>query len=115
MSQLSNQLDYKKETFIHPTYKLNKILPQSGSQTVTINTGGNDTIFEIPASKAFNLARSLLCFNIAPLTAGAYYYAYKDVFTPIRQLQLYTRGGIYLCDLNELPNYSKFVKSRDTI
>ena len=89
MSQLSNQLDYKKESFIHPTYKLNKILPQSGSQSVTINTGGNDTMFEIPV-KAFNLARSLLCFTIAPgANAAAYYYAYEDVLTPIRQLDNY--------------------------
>lgn len=114
MSQLSNQLDYKKESFIHPTYKLNKILPQSGSQSVTINTGGNDTMFEIPV-KAFNLARSLLCFTIAPsVNAGAYYYAYKDVLTPIRQLQLYTRSGIYLCDLNEVPNFTKVTLKPET-
>jgi hypothetical protein len=114
MSEVSNQLDYKKETYIHPSYRLNKILPQAGSQSVTINTGGNDTMFEIPV-KAFNLARSLLCFNIEPAANGAaYYYAYKDVFTPIRQMQLYTRSGIYLCDLNELPNFTKVTLKPET-
>ena len=83
MSQISNQLDYKKEVFIHPSYRLNKILSQSGSQSTAINTGRNDTMFELPG-KAFNLFRSVLSFNIAPSANGAaYLYPYKDGFSPM--------------------------------
>jgi hypothetical protein len=108
--QMSTQIDYKKETYLHPSYRLNRILPQVGSQNVTILPGGGvDTIFEIP-TKTFNLARSVLEFTISPAAVGAAYIsAYKDCLTPIRQIQLYTRAGIYLCDLDNLPNYTKIV------
>jgi|GEM_PF-5367726 len=109
-SNLSSQLDYKKETYVHPSYRLNKVLPQSGTQTFTLTpAGGNDTIFEIPAY-VFNPAKSFTQFNIAPsVNGGNFYYAYKDEITPIRQLQVYTRAGLYLCDLNEVANYTRVV------
>lgn len=116
MQQISNQLDYKKDTFIHPTYRYNKILPQVGTQSKTIlAAGGDDTIFEIPVN-AFNLNRSFLQYVFAPAAAAAVgrYWAYKDVLSSIRQMQLYTRSGLYLCDINEVANYTKFVTKAET-
>ena len=36
MAQVSNQLDYKKEMFVKPTYRMSKVLPQSGGQAFNI-------------------------------------------------------------------------------
>jgi len=83
-------------------------LPQSGTQTATLTPGGgNDLIIEIPI-KAFNLARSFLEFTVAPAAnPAAALGTYKDVITSIRQVQLSTRSGVYMADVQELPNYSK--------
>lgn len=113
-SKVSVELDYKKETFIAPDYRLSKLLPQSGGQTVAITTtGGQETIFELP-QKAFNLSRSHITFIVTPIAGAQFTWMFTDCFTPFRQLQLYTRSGIYLCDLNEVSNYTKVVWKPET-
>src|SRR2546423_10364190 len=113
MTEVADQIDYKKETFFHPTYRMNKILPQSGSQTFTLTAaGGNETILEIPV-KAFNLYRSYFEFIVVPTAGLAALGTYKDVITSIRQLQLYTKSSVYLLDINEVGNYSKIVNKSD--
>ncbi len=117
MSIASEQLDYSKLTVSHPSYSYNRILPLSGSQQANITqAGGNETLFEIP-SKVCNLAESRLEFSMSiPVTAlgavdiGASTYVFKDVVSPIRQLQLYTRSGLYLCDIPYFNNYTKCVR-----
>ena len=65
-SQVSKQLDYKQSEYVHPDYRLTKLLPQSGLQLFNLtNTGAPDTYFEIP-TKVFNLARSHLFFTLPP-------------------------------------------------
>jgi len=109
-SVLSQQLDYKKSAYIHPTYRLSKILPQSGQQTQTITTaGGQENVFELPVY-AFNLAKSYLNFTIAPpvsAVASTLNFMFMDCMAPIRQIQLYTRSGIYIADVNEVGNFTK--------
>jgi hypothetical protein len=116
-SHISHELDYKKQALIAPDYRLTKLLPQSGGQIVTITTsGGQETIFEIPV-KAFNLSKSYFTFVVTPTAPSVnnnYNWAFTDCFTPFRQLQLYTRSGIYLCDLNEVSNYTKVVWKPET-
>jgi hypothetical protein len=115
-AQRSYQLDYKKVTYLHPSYRKLKLLQQSGGGSVTLSTaGGNESLIEIPV-KAFNLARSHINFQLTPTASAAtfYNYAFADAFTPFRQLQLYTRSGIYLCDLNEVTNYTKTVWKPET-
>lgn len=111
MSVISQELDYKKANLIHPTYKLSKVLPLAGSQLQVISTtGGQETVFELPA-KAFNLSKSFISFTLTPPASGGgnFNWFYKDCAAPIRQLQLYTRGGIYLADINELANYTNVI------
>lgn len=109
-SSLSQQLDYKKVPYMHPTYRLSKVLPQSGLQNTTISTaGGQETIFECPIY-AFNLSKSYINFEIAPpisAVASTINFMFTDCMAPIRQLQLYTRSGIYIADINEVGNYTK--------
>jgi hypothetical protein len=114
-TQSSTQLDYKKMVYMHPDYRKSKILPQSGGQTLNlIPAGGLETLFEIPV-KAFNLAKSHIYFSMAPsAVAAANYWAFSDCFTPFRQIQLYTRSGVYLCDLNEVSNYTKVMWKPET-
>ena len=40
MSQISKQLDYKKETYIHSNYKLSRIIQQTNGQQFPIGQGG---------------------------------------------------------------------------
>src|SRR5258708_1999079 len=109
-SQVATQLDYKKLSYVHPTYRMLRVLPQNGSQSVSISTaGGAETIFECP-QKVFNLSKSYVQFGIAPSAAGAAAIAaWVDCIAPWRQAQFYNRGGLYAMDLNEVANYTKVV------
>lgn len=121
MSIASEQLDYSKVSVSHPSYSYNRILPLSGNQQANITTaGGNETLFEIP-SKVCNLGESRLEFsmliptttasaNLATIATAFSTYVFKDVVSPIRQLQLYTRSGLYLCDIPYFNNYTKCVR-----
>lgn len=112
--QNSSEIEYSKIDYNHPTYRMSRILPQVGSTNQLINPGGGDeTIFEIPV-KTFNLARSVLEFTISPAVTGAQLCAYKDCLTPIRQIQFVTRTGIYMCDIDNVPNYTKIVWKAET-
>jgi len=117
MSHIAKQLDYKKDVYIHPSYRLNKILPQSGLTTATESlAGGQETIFELPAAYAMNLAQSFITFQFR-VPAGpnpGYNNVFKDCFPHWRQFQLYTRSGIYICDLNEVSNYTKVTFNAET-
>jgi len=108
--QVSQELDYKKVLSSHPTYTMNRVLPLTGSQqTFLTAAGGNETLFELPAS-VFNLHQSRFDFYMQVIlnnAANAFGWIYKDVVTPIRQIQLYTRAGLYLCDIPYFNNYTK--------
>jgi hypothetical protein len=90
MSQISDQLDYKNEVFVHPSYRYNKILPLSGETTQTISPGITETIFELPVY-AMNLAQSFITFQFRiPALAANFNNVFKDCFPHWRQIQLYT-------------------------
>lgn len=113
---IAKQLDYKPLNSSHPTYKLSKVLPLSGGQTVTVTpSGGQETLFEIP-TKCFNLAQSILYYSLAtPAGANAKYnWLPEDILNGIQQIQLYTRSGQYLCDLQHIGNYLKVVGKKET-
>lgn len=113
---IANELDYKKSNYSYPVYRHSKILPQSGQQTLTVtNAGGAETLFELP-TKVFNLSHSYLDFGIAPSAAdiSGGFVMHRDLLPTIRQLQLYTRGGLFLCDINNFDNYTKVVLKPET-
>lgn len=116
MSQISAQLDYKKDVYVHPSYRYNKILPLSGQTTQTEAVGGGaETMFELPVY-AINLANSFVTFSfrIPAAPNPGYNNVFKDCFPHWRQAQLYTRSGIYICDLNEVSNYTKVTFNVET-
>src|SRR5690606_40032597 len=117
MSYQAEELNYKAEVYGHPTYMFNKILPQSGVTTATETvSGGQEIIFELPAAYAMNLYESFMTFQFR-VPAGpnpSYNNIYKDCFPHFRQIQLYTRSGIYICDLNDVQNYTKVTFNTET-
>ena len=116
MTEISNELDYQKKVSSYPLYRFNKIIQQTGSQQVLITGGGGQTsIFELP-TQCFNLAKSELYFTIAPPQApgGTFNWMWKDNISPISRIQLYTRGGLYLCDLPYVANYTKVISKPET-
>lgn len=116
MAQATEQLDYKQKDLVYPSYRMTRVLPLSGSTTQTVTTGGGqETIFEIPVN-AVNFARSYLNFQfqIPAAPNPGYNCTFMDCFPHFRQIQLYTRSGIYLMDLNEAANYTKVVLNAET-
>lgn len=104
----SSELDYSKKSLLHPKYKLSQIYPQSGLQTQTLTSaGGQEIIFQLPV-KVFNLSKSVLRYTLTPSAAsgaGNNYVAYRTPLQCIRQIQLYTQSGVYLCDLYYVNKY----------
>lgn len=102
-------VDYDMKAYMAPQYKLSRVFMQSGGTSVTMTSaGGNESIFEIPA-KVFNLSRSYLRGQIQ-LTAGlATHVPIFECDTPCiyRDIQIYTKGGLYLVNVPFVNNFLK--------
>lgn len=105
--QKSDALDYKSSSSVQPTYQFLQVFQQSGL-TTSNTTAGTEMLFEIP-TKVVNLSKSELVFTATPTAAAATYY--NRLFTSMvpwfNQVQLYTRGGLYLADIR----YSNFANT----
>lgn len=91
-------------------YKMAKLLPILGSRDVIIPTNSStDSTFVLSPGTVFNLSKSSLSFTFTPIAGGVgdFNCVIADVIPTIQQLQLYTRGGIYLADIRYFDNYSK--------
>lgn len=110
------QLNYRKAIYNHPSYRYNKVLMQTGGNSITFSqAGGSEYIFEIPVS-TFNLSKSYFTMQVRLPTGPnpGYNWLYQNTCPFFRQIQLYTRGGQYICDLNEAANYLKIVVNAET-
>lgn len=121
MSQVSSELEYQKTQISHPTYQLSRITQQSGGNNVTMSqTGGEQSLFELPATNAYNLAKSVLTFSaLLSYSGGAagtnYYFTEFNCLMPyIQQLSLYTRSGIFLADITDFQYYTNVIFASDT-
>ncbi len=114
-SQISDKLNYSKVDYTHPSYRMSRIFQQTGGQTVNLTkTGGQESIFEIPVS-VFNLPRSVISYDFQiPGLNTKFVWAYDDLITHIREIQLYNRSGVYLCNLNYSDAYTKTVLKPET-
>lgn len=106
---LSNQINYAKAGATRPSYKHMKLTPQDGSQTVDISaTGGNESIFLVPAS-VYNLSKSYLSFSLDLATtapaAGLAMWSSAVGVPVIRQIQFYSRDNLMLADLKRCNNW----------
>jgi len=100
------ELDYKKGIAAHGSYSLSKVIQQTSTNTAAAITGsGVESIFELPP-KVYNFARSVLTFTNTPSAVAAVFNMYfADGLPEFRQVQLYTRGGLMLADLQYADNY----------
>jgi hypothetical protein len=114
MSIVAQELDYGTHTISHGSYQYSKVTQQTGTTTVTINTGGNDSIFELPP-KVYNFAKFILSFTMTPVAGGAanrFNWVSVDGVPMIRQIQLYTRSGLYLVDIQNFNYYMNMIGRR---
>ena len=67
----------------------------------------------MPAGKAYNLANSVLYFNLAYSAGGAagrFNWLPVDQCPAIQRIQLYTRGGVNIADITNLHRYLNLVQ-----
>lgn len=99
----STELDFRPKVLEHSQYRWSRLVPITGGQTVTLQPSTTtECSFEIP-TKVLNLARTRLEFNVnipASAGTGTAYSIHSCGVAPIDRLSLYTRNGVFLCDLN---------------
>ncbi|EGG19244.1 hypothetical protein DFA_02029 [Cavenderia fasciculata] len=87
---ISNQFDYRQMVGSGPQYEYTRVYPQAGATQTTVYQGGNDTIFEIPPTKAFNLSRSWFQFTFTlPATNAKFGFVFTDFIPFFRQIHYY--------------------------
>lgn len=107
--EFNASLDYAPKVSSAPKYALTKILQQSGGGSVAITANSSvEAVFDVPA-QVYNLSKSYIDFTIscaAPGQAGQTLGAMLDI-PPIRRLSLYTRSGLYICDIQNFQHFWK--------
>jgi len=113
-TKISSQMVFADQVLANSNYTFTRLTPQSGSQIVPLSSNATgESLIEIP-TVAHNLAESYLSFGWYLLNPGPGLRTWvaTDV-PPIQQIQLYTRNGQFLCDVNYLINYLKVVPKRE--
>ena len=112
--KLDQTIDYTAQDLESSSLSHMKLVPLSGNQTQTVGTAGVDITFEIPV-QAVNLARSYFYASVSIPAQGAddYSWVHRGI-VPFSSMQLFTRGGQYLLNLQErATDYSRIVMSAD--
>jgi hypothetical protein len=108
--EIPMQMDYKFKNYAGPKYKFSRVVPLSGSQIVNVPLNSTaEVLMEIPTN-VFNFAESYMYANIAIPLQAAHTWFYLDGMPLISEVDLYTRSGIYLCQLPNFQNYMKIVR-----
>ena len=114
--KLDPSIDYSARQLTNSSLTHMKLVPLSGNQTTTTSpSSGTDVTFEIPV-QGVNLAESYFScqVSIPAQGSGNYAWAHKGI-VPWNSVQLYTRGGQYLLNIQErATDYSRIVGSCDT-
>jgi hypothetical protein len=99
-TSLGETIDYKLSSNKKSYYRHQKVVQNTGSEQLIIGASQQVTTFEIPVI-ALNLSKSYLNFRQTVPAQGAGQYAHMFRHTvPWSRLELFTRSGTYLCDLN---------------
>lgn len=115
-SHIDKALVYSDGICSHPQYKLSRLVPLSGAQTLTITPSATqEVLFELPTN-VMNLSKSFLSFQalVQAPAAGLFTWIFDNTMPFVSQVQLMTRGGMYLCDINNLQNYLNLTMARET-
>ena len=108
--KLNPVTDYSKYIYSGPSYRVSKIVPISSGQTASLpSTSTTNVQFEIPTA-VVNLAKSKLFFDITiPALTLTYPWIYADPLALIDRIQLSTRSGVSLVDIQGVNNFSTMV------
>ena len=104
---VSQPLEYEQKSYSHPYYKMLRINPLQGTQSLTLNASRQSIQIELPASECFNLSRSYLQMTLnvdAQGSSPAFGRIFNDTL-PISSINLRTRSGVVLCELDFLAQY----------
>lgn len=109
---LSSELNYNSVPSQHSSMRFSNVYPLSGSQTtITLGTSPQELTFELP-NKCYNLANSSYICDLSLSGVVGATGDYQSLFTVgqqiIDRISLYTREGVYLCDI---PNFNKFSRA----
>tara|TARA_R100000951_G_scaffold18496_4_gene14853 strand:- start:227 stop:1579 length:1353 start_codon:yes stop_codon:yes gene_type:complete len=114
--KLDPSIDYSARQLTNSSLTHMKLVPLSGNQSVDVSANsGTDVTFELPV-QALNLGESFFQADVTiPAQGdGARAWVHKGI-TPWSSIQLYTRGGQYLCNIQErATDYSRVVGSSET-
>ncbi len=108
-------IDYSMRKLTNSSLSHMRIVPLSGNQTQTVSpSSGTDITFELPI-QAINLAESYFYADYSIPAQGANKFVWKhEGIAPFSSIQLFTRGGQYLCDISaNATDYSRIVMSAD--
>jgi hypothetical protein len=94
------QTDYEKNMEVSPKYDTQKLFPLEGTQSIPITSAGGQTFtMELP-SVPYNLSRSYISMSLSVPAQGANTQGWAYMMThPFRTIRLKTKGGLYICDL----------------
>lgn len=102
------EVDFSSQKRVHSQYKYRQIFPQSSEQTVNITpTGGQQSVFELPADTLFNLSKSYVEFTVNLPAPGANRrnYIHTDGFVFWSAIKLSPSAGVPFADLYDLNYY----------
>lgn len=110
-TQIHHALDYRIKTKAKPKYNLSDVYPQTGRRDLTIfSNKSNQLEFELPP-RCINLARSKLNFDLevqpGTVLAGGKLCVRTDCISFIERVEVFTRSGVRLMDLDDQQLWSK--------
>lgn len=107
---VSESLDYSPKEISSGSYVFRAVNPENGQPVLALNSTTN-TDFLLP-NTVFNLSRSYLNFNFllndtAATAVDRWNVAHNGFLAPIDGIILSTASGVRLCEMNNLPEYTK--------
>lgn len=114
--KLGQSIQYEAKDLEASSYSLLRVVPLSGSMTQTVSlNSGTDVTFELPV-QAINMARSYIYMDVSiPAQGAGLTSMIHQGICPFSSMQIFTRGGQYLLNLQErATDYSRVVISADS-
>jgi len=112
LTLVSKEINQRPQKILdHSDYRYLRIVQQNGGNTLDLDAnGGQETVFQIPASQVFNFSRSLLVFGetqTTDVTAAKFVYRFSDCIPHIRRITVSTqKGQVILCDIPDVHKYT---------
>lgn len=108
---LDNSIDYKPDSLSHGSYVMHRIFPNKAAPATISPAGGEQLVFEI-SSQTMNLSKSVLRFGLSPTDAPSVNTYSNKMYAsniPLRSIEITTRSGLVLAQINDLDMYSDLV------